>query len=171
MISHSSFKTTDGQSLFDGKKSLPQYSGAVDWEGQIQYEKGGKTAQIVGAFCCGKYCTCHMRAQQLLDSSIMRKTLICERRSGSLCQERAMHCKWHTKNWSIAYNIKLKAKTVQALMNSRHNESLKTYALILFSQAHYLSSSVIIYVFAYFWYECHQMDFFAQGQKYNHKGA
>lgn len=48
------------------------------------------------------------------------------------------------------YNIKFTAETKQALMNSLHTVSLKTYALILFFEVHYLSSSILIYLFAYF---------------------
>lgn len=46
-------------------------------------------------------------------------------------------------------NIKFTLETKQALMSSQHSQSSKTYALILFSQVHYVTSSILIYLFAY----------------------
>lgn len=58
--------------------------------------------------------------------------------------------KAHEELEDYTYNIKFAADTQRALMNSLYAMSLKTSALILFSEVHYLSSSSLIYLFAYF---------------------
>lgn len=67
-----------------------------------------------------------------------------------VCQgERVELYMTHQELGHYTYNINFTAETKPALMNSLHPASLKTYALISFSEVHYLSSSILIYLFAH----------------------
>lgn len=56
-------------------------------------------------------------------------------------------------------------------MNLLHTVSLKTFALILFSEVHYLSSSILIYLFSYFCMDVSGWISLHRGKKHKHKGA
>lgn len=112
----------------------------------------------------------HMRAEQLLDSGIMRSNLdLCKEESESV-SGKGLNRICHTKNCGVIHIIlKFTTETKQCLIKSLHTVPLKTHALKLFSEVHYLSSSLLIYLSAHFWYGCHQMDLFALWQKINIK--
>lgn len=89
-----------------------------------------------------------MRAHQLLDSGIMRRNLdLCREEWESVCvRERGLNCIWHTKNWGVTHIIINLPQKQSKLWWIHYTVSLKTYALILFSEVHYLSSCILIYL-------------------------